>query len=361
LRLLCVVFILAAAACGPFGGAPQRGQGAGAAVTGRSPSPVTTAPSGPAAVLVQLASPSTYTVSLVFPDGRVAGPVTARLRTVTPPLVGAAPAAMPVFSASDTRLYYLDGDSEVHFLERDGSHRMIARVPGGPRSQAGFAVSPDDRRIAVAAVDYASTPATTRLYVEDVDGGSNHVDLPQPAGTYAWPVGWHGGELVEAVGSAPTQSVASNPYGTFGGYQLVDVASGGRLGALACNPAGPLTPAGTACLVGGTPLAIQDFAGSTRSLAGAPASVVSAAEAPDGAHVAFCCVGGQLQVWDVASGAVITLGPADSPAYGWIDGRHLLLSDTPTQHPRVVDVATGASLPVAAPLGRVVGRVPGGL
>ena len=360
LRLLFAVVLLAAVACGPFGGAPQRGQGAGAAVAAPSPNPTPGAPTGPAAVLVQLASPSTYTVSLVFPDGRVTGPATARLRTVAPPLVGAAPPAMPVFSASDSRVYYLDGDSEVRFLERDGTHGTATRVPGGPRAQSGFAVSPDDRRIAVAAIDYTTTPAATRLYVEDLDG-TNHVDLPQPAGTYAWPVGWHAGELVEAVGSPPTQSVSGNPYGTFGGYALVDAATGGRLGGLACDPAGPLTPAGTACMVGGSPLVVQDFAGSTRSLGNAPTSVVSAAEAPDGAHVAFCCVGGQLQLWDVAAGTVSTLGPADSPAYGWIDGRHLLVSDSPAQHPRVVDVATLASLPVAATLGRVVGRVPGGL
>jgi len=78
-------------------------------------------------------------------------------------------------------------------------------------------------------------------------------------------------------------------------------------------------------------------------------------------RVAFCCAGGQLQVWDLGDDAVGSLGPADSPAFGWIDATHLLLSDGPAQHPRVLDVTTGAALPVAAPLGRVVGRVPGGL
>ncbi|HXM58777.1 MAG TPA: hypothetical protein VOB72_25485 [Candidatus Dormibacteraeota bacterium] len=364
MRLLCVVVLLAAAACGPFGGAPDRGQGARAAVAGRSPGAVPSPPlpTGPAGVLLQLASASTYAVSLVFDDGRVVGPVTARLRTVAPPLVGAAPAAMPVFSASDSRLYYLDGDSDVRYLERDGTRGSAGRVAGGAHAQSSFAVSPDDRRIAVAAIDYSATPATTRLYVEDVTSGANHVDLPPTPGAYEWPVGWHGDQLVVAVGSAPTQSVSGNPYGTFGGYQLLDAATGGRLGALACNPAGPLTPAGTACLVGGTPLTVQDFAGRTRSLgSGAAPSVVSAAEAPDGRRVAFCCAAGQLQLWDLGDDAIGSLGPADSPAFGWIDGTHLLLSDGPAQHPRVLDVTTGAALPVAAALGRVVGRVPGGL
>jgi hypothetical protein len=358
LRLICVVALLAAAACGPFGGAPSRGAGPGTAVTGPSPSAVAAPPQGPAALLVQLASPSTYAVSLVFDDGRIVGPVAARLRAVAPPQSGATP---PVFSTSDSRLYYLDGDSEVRFLDRDGSRGGVTRLPGGPRTQSGFAVSPDDRRIAVATVDHSSAPPATRLYVEDLAGGGNHVDLPLTAGASVWPVGWHAGELVLAVGSAPTQSVAGNPYSTFAGYELVDPAGGGRTGTVACNPAGPLTPAGTACLVGGSPLAIQDFRGRTHSLGGAPPSVVSAAEAPDGAHVALCCVAGQLQLWDVRDDSVTTLGAADGPAYGWIDGRHLLISDGRTQQPRVLDIATGVSLPVAAAPGRVVGRLPGGL
>jgi hypothetical protein len=361
LRLLCVAALIAVAACGPFGGASDGGRGGGRAPAGPSPSAGATAPAGPAAALLQLASPSTYAVSLVFGDGRVVGPATGRLRTTPPSSAGAAPTAMPVFSASDTRLYYLDGDSDVRYLDRDGGRGSATRVPGGPRAQAAFAISPDDRRIAVVTVDASASPATTRLYVEDVAGGGAHVDLPLASGDRVWPVGWHGGELVLATGSAPTQSVAGNPYGTFGGYQLVDVAGGGRLGALACNPAGALTPAGSACLVGGSPPTVQDFAGRTRSLGGEPASVVSAAEAPDGAHVAFCCVSGQLQLWDVGDGSVASLGPADSPAFGWIDGTRLLISDAPAQHPRVLDITTGASLPVAAGLGRVVARVPGGL
>jgi hypothetical protein len=360
--VLCIAVLIAAASCGPFGGAPDHGSGAAAGAGHRSatPTPVRT-PAGPAAVLLQLVSPDSYGISLVFDDGQVVGPVTARLRTVTPPLAGPAPTALPVFTTSNSRLYYLDGDDQVRYLDRAGGHGSVARVPGGLHAQSGFAVSPDDRRIAVAAEDYSSTPPTTRLYVEDVAGGANHVELPFPVGADVWPVGWHAGELVVAVGSAPTQSVPGNPYGTFAGYQLIDATTGSRVGSLPCDPAGPLTPSGSACLVGGAPLQVVDFAGQTRSLgAGAPASVIGAAEAPDGSRVAFCCVDGQLQLWDVADGSVTSLGPAESPDYGWIDATHLLVSDRVAQHPRVMDVAAGTSLPVAADQGRVVARVPGG-
>jgi hypothetical protein len=364
LRLLCVVALLAAAACGPFGGGPGSGPGAAAASGHRSPTPTTAPgrlPAGPAAVLLQVSSAGSYGISLVFADGHVVGPVTARLRTVAPPLAGPAPITMPVFSASDTRLYYLDGDDEVRYVDRDGGRGSAARVPGGQHAQSAFAVSPDDRRIAVAAVDYSTTPPATHLYVEDVAGGANHLELPFPVGASVWPVGWHGGGLVVAVGSAPTQSVPGNPYGTFAGYQLIDATTGGRLGTLPCDPAGPLTAVGSACLVGGAPLQVADFTGQARSLNSAPASVVSAAEAPDGTRVAFCCTDGQLQLWDVAGGAVTSLGPAESPDYGWIDATHLLISDRPALHPRVMDVVAGTSLPTAASQGRVVARVPGAL
>jgi len=360
-RVLWVVFLIVTAACGPFGGASDRGPGGGAGAGHARATPTPGRPAGPAAVLLQLASPGSYAVSLVFDDGQVVGPITARLRSFAPALGGAASVTLPVFSASGSRLYYLDGDDTVRYVDRDGTRGSAGHVPGGPHAQAGFAVSPDDLRIAVATVDYTSSPPATRLYVEDVAGGANHVELPFPVGADVWPVGWHGAQLVVAVGAAPTQSVAGNPYGTFAGYQVIDPTSGARLGAVACDPAGTLTPAGTACLVGGTPLQVEDFSGRTRSLASTPATVVSAAEAPDGARVAFCCSDGLLQLWDVADGSVASLGPADSPDLGWIDGTHLLISDRLADHPRVMDVAAGTSLPAATGPGRVVARVPGGL
>jgi hypothetical protein len=130
---------------------------------------------------------------------------------------------------------------------------------------------------------------------------------------------------------------------------------------VACDPAGALTPAGTACLTGGTPLQVVDFGGATRSLASTPPTVVSASESPDGARVAFCCASGQLELWDVADGSVTGLGPATTPDYGWIDGTHLLVSDPQTDHPRIVDVTNSTSQQVSTGPGRVVARLPGAL
>ena len=60
----------------------------------------------------------TYTVSLVGLDGLVAATATGHKRSQPHTLV-----QMPNISASDSRLYYLDGDSKVMFLRPDGAGR----------------------------------------------------------------------------------------------------------------------------------------------------------------------------------------------------------------------------------------------
>jgi len=362
LRLLAVAVLVSATACGPFAGS-----GGPPPATVRATRPPVSAPgpatSGPAGVVLRPGSAGSYSLTLVLADGRVVGPVSAHLRTVQP-TAGAAPATLPVFSTSASRVYYLDGDVDVRFLARDGTTGPATRVPGGAHSESAFAVSPDDRRIAVATLDASADAASMRLSVEDLAGGGSHVDLPAPTDAAMWPIGWRAGDLVLALGSIPTRNVADNPYGTFTGYQLVDPSSGTRLAALDCDPAGPLTPAGTACLGGGggAGVTLQDFGGRVRGLdtAASGQAIVSAASSPDGARVAFCCAAGQVQVWDTAGDAVHGLGAASGEPYGWVDATHLLLGDPIGQRGRLVDVATGAAVTVPA-AGQVVARLPGGL
>jgi hypothetical protein len=311
-------------------------------------------------VVLRPGSAGTYSLSLIFADGHVVGPVTARLRTVQP-AAGAA-GALPVVSASNSRVYYLDGDTDVRFLGRDGIQGSATHVPGGVHSESAFAVSPDDRRIAIATLDASAEPASMRLAVEDVAGGADHRDLPAPTDAAVWPIGWRAGDLVLALGSAPTRNVMDNPYGTFLGYRLVDAETGVRLAGIDCDPTGLLTPAGTACLGGASALAVADFSNRVHGLetAGRGSDVTSAAESPDGARVAYCCMAGQLQLWEPGTGSVRGLSTAGGQPYGWIDGTHLLVGDPSGQRARLVDVTTGSAVPVPA-WGRVVGRVPGGL
>jgi hypothetical protein len=81
-----------------------------------------------------------------------------------------------------------------------------------------------------------------RIYLEDLAGGTNHVELFSSTSQYEWPVGWHVGKLV--LGVHPVLG------GSAGWYHVVDPKSATRLatlGGATCSVVGPLSPAGTAC------------------------------------------------------------------------------------------------------------------
>src|SRR2546430_16261758 len=127
-------------------------------------------------------------------DGRVG--VTARPRG--PARVGCANAAAALVSlpvrASNSRASFMDAQGVIRFLAPNGDTGRATSVPAPTASRRSmFAVSPDDQRIAVIVDDFTSAGAATRLYVEDLNGGGNHLDLVSQSGAYTlWPVGWHG-------------------------------------------------------------------------------------------------------------------------------------------------------------------------
>jgi hypothetical protein len=166
-------------------------------------------------------------------------------------------ALMSWTSATRTRLYYLNGGSEVRFLAPDGATGTVTRIAVGASEQAGFAVSPDDASIAVAVFSYAlsGAPASAtytgmRLYVEDLQGGGHHVDIFSSTTVAEFPVGWTNGRLILAVShSACCRADSINPYDATS-YHVVDPATGTRVASL-CDvgdgPEGPIEPAGVAC------------------------------------------------------------------------------------------------------------------
>ena len=115
---------------------------------------------------------TTYTVSLVGLDGRVAATASGAKRSRPAGVF----VQMPNLSASSSRLYFLDGDSKVMFLRPDGTTGLATTIPLASSSAAVFAVSPDDTRIAVAILTFPF-PAKTRIYVENLSGGGNHIEL----------------------------------------------------------------------------------------------------------------------------------------------------------------------------------------
>jgi hypothetical protein len=219
-----------------------------------------------------------------------------------------------------------------------------------------FAVSPDDKRIAVVVVDYSSSGASTRLSVEDV-GGGNRVDIFSETGAKSlWPIGWHGiNNLVLAV--VPSCTQGGGPFCC--GIQelhVVDPATAARrftIGSSSCPIAGPPVPAGAVC-EDATNLGATVFnwtAGTVRQfrIGGVAMAYLSA----NGAHVALVDKSGTF-IEDTGKSL------AGLFACSWIDDTHLLAGGDSQHQPRVAEISSGNQIPVAAQ-GDCAGRLPGGL
>lgn len=129
-------------------------------------------------MLVSSLLASTYTVSLVGVDATVV----ASAQASTPPFnvvcanAGAADVKAPV-STSNSRAYFSDAEGVVRFTAPNGDTGRATTIPIGSARRSMFAVSPDDKRIAVVVDEFTADGASTRLYVEDLNGGGNHVEV----------------------------------------------------------------------------------------------------------------------------------------------------------------------------------------
>jgi hypothetical protein len=161
----------------------------------------------------------------------------------------------PAVSSSDDLVYFRDGETKIRSLSLDGLTADVTSVPGGGTTTSFFSVSPDDRRIAVVVEDLSPTTSINeRLYVEDLNGGGNHVDIfstsqPKSGGTTLFPEGWHQGSLVLAVMPAcGSQLSGLSPVS----WHVVDPATGSRQASVDAANCGTLnlwpSRAGIACL-----------------------------------------------------------------------------------------------------------------
>jgi hypothetical protein len=318
-----------------------------------SPVPLT----GAFAVLSTQPSGDTYTVSIVAANGKVVGSAQASSPTaVTCGDAAAAVLPLPI-STSDDRAYYMDAQGVVRFMTVQGETGRATTVPVGGGRRSMFAVSPDDQRIAVVVADFTASGVSLRLYVEDLNGGTNHVDLFSSTGAFGlWPIGWHGTDNL-VVAKVPSCAQGAGQF-CCGPLELhvVDPASAVRrytLGGPDCIIAGAPSPAGVACEVtaGYTTLRKLGWTAgvlSTFAINGAAPAYVS----PDGQVVAL--VAGSTTKFQ---GATKTL---NMQACGWIDSTHVISGGDVQQQPRIGNVTTGAVVPVAAQ-GTCGGRLPGGL
>jgi hypothetical protein len=362
-----VVATLLFSACGGSGGnttanhspagstTPSAAPSAAATPSGSAPSPKPI--TGAYGVLVSSQASSPYTIALIGVDGRVA----ATAEASTPPITNcgssaAAPYPLPV-STSDTRVYFMDAAGVIHFLGPAGDTGRATSVPAPTSSRrATFAVSPDDRRIAVVVATYSSTGASTSLYVEDLIGG-NRINLFSETGSRTlWAVGWHGtNNLVVGVVVSCTQG--GGPFCcAVRELHVVDPATANRRFTLgnysSCPIAGPASPAGIVCENSESSATWQSWtAGNVRSLAinGPTAAFVS----PKGGFVAMVD----------STGTNFTIGaPSISQMFActWIDDTHVMSGGDPQHQPRIAQVVSSTIVPVAAS-GDCGGRIPGGL
>jgi hypothetical protein len=360
-----LALLIAAAACGGSNSVashsptPARPSASPSVTTVPSaPSSPTTSPpavTGSFGVLATRPTTGQYTVTVIGVDGKVAASkVVNGPPQVSCPGAGAV-VSLPV-STSDSGVYYQEAGGGVTFMSPTGAVRQAASVPAGTGSRRSmFAVSPDDKRIAVVVADFNSSGAATRLYVEDL-GGGNHVEIYSESGARTlWPIGWHGnGNL--ALGVVPSCTQGGGPFCC--GVQeihVVDPATANRrfiLGAInSCTIAGTPSLAGVVCEAPpqATALSWTDTVLHSYSIPGP----VSAYLSPSGASVAFVDnIGTTFTGGGSAMAGMFTCL--------WIDETHVLAGGDVQQQARLGNLADGTIVPVAAQ-GECAGRIPGGL
>jgi hypothetical protein len=298
----------------------------------------------------------TYAVSLVGLDGRVAATATGAKRSKPAGIL----VQMPNLSASNSRLYYLDGDSKVMFLRPDGTSGVATNIPVDSNSAAVFAVSPDDTRIAVAILTFPF-PAKTRIYVEDLLGGGNHIELFSSGTVMEWPVGWHLGHLVIGVGinAQPQNAYEGFAYG-YRGYHVADATTGNRISAVCdgYDALAPPVPAGTVCS-NGTVYEVSDWTGATRAIP-ADNGCGGGALSPDGSLIADCQGNPRTVALMSRDGSTKPTSNAGSPA-GWIDSNHVVIRSAAVDSSLgILDSSSLVLTPIQAP-GFFAGSIPGGL
>lgn len=301
-------------------------------------------------VLVDLASdPKTYTIYVVSAKGQVAATVKANRRSLPPGAL-----ELPYVSTTTTALYYLDNGYQVRKMDLNGltvEANPVAQLDVPDSAEVVVSISPDDRTMAWSLLRFSTTSAHDYLYVDPVGGVLEHM-VYDSASNYVWPVAWHGGLLVLAHAYSPFLEGAlkaapgqDNPYWAIS-YHVVDPATANRKVLMgSCTVSGPLSPAGSACIQGGT----IDWAGSTTpwstndwgSISSAASlspdgSLVAAAKPDNDRQLAFWRRGGDIATW--------VDGPGSRDWAGWLDDTHVLVTSASADfQPRVVFLGAGAS------------------
>ena len=348
--------------------------------TGHSPSPSASAgatagpsalPSGPAVASYGLLL-TAGTLEMITPAGVIAAHASVAAPSVHTCGQSTGAVLQPPVSASDTKVYYRDGNTAIKSLTPEGQTGSVTTVPGSATTVSFFSVSPDDQRIAVLVEDLSpATAIKLALYVEDLTGHTNHsviytntVPKFKPANTL-WPMGWHQGLLVlaafppctfEPAGLAPVEWHVSNA------VTAVRVAKIGN----PCIPSYWPSPAGVACITGGAAQAdIYDWTG--KVIAHDVVSADSAFQSglsPSGQSIFFSpgvSIGSPPPETSVSSPGPIVSVQGHSACL-WIDDQNLLAPDAVIALSRSAQGYLVSPKVTALPTsGQCAGRFPGGL
>jgi hypothetical protein len=344
-----LVIVLAACACSSSVPAavtsPVASTSAAQATSAASPTPAVSAAGARYAIIAG----TDGTLRLIGLDGGAVATVDLNLNWYRPNMT------MPFTSASSTRLYYLDDNgAAVHYVQADGATGLATTIKLQQNQVAGFAVSPDNARIAVSVFSFTAAPPGgfpdylgMRLYVEDLAGGAHHVDIFSSTTVFEFPIAWVGGRLVMAQ-SAPLccPSPLPNPYGATE-YHVVNPDTGLRLVTVCGNglsPRGPIEPIGVICWAGTGQPRFETWAGSdfppptALETIGPPYHV---ALSPDGTHVAL----GGHPILISSNGSDYRLN-VNGDALGWFDATHVVVSEDGGENGWLLDSRTSAGVQI---------------
>jgi hypothetical protein len=337
--------------------------------------PAVDSASAAAAVIVDDSAPAstaTYALHVIAADGHVLASATPKRRAIDLSGNTCVVARLPVTSASSRRVFFLDGDATLSYLDPDGHTGALRSLGGDATTEVAFAVAADESRIAVVSVRRASGGG----YHEEVRvqslGGSVSTTIFSRDTTVtgatqdeiSWPVGWNAGSVVLADGLPLPQAGCHDPAPATG-YDLADPTTGAVRIHLCtttadAQPFGPPSAAGALCVAHDTTArpsqevdTVQAWTGAatpfSRSLCG-QAGVLS----PDGGHVAGtenvatggACGPGDGHVHVIATGGAATVTPVTGTALGWLDAHDVVVGVTGGT--TILDVTAGAAHPSAA-------------
>jgi hypothetical protein len=353
------------------------------AACGSTPAPG--APAAPLAVVEAVPfTAGSYSIAIVNAQGQVEASATA----TTPSYYSGSWVALT--GASDSRVYYEDGNSNIDYLTPNGQRGVAMSITSPAGSAVAFAVAPDGSQVAVSVLqDFAAAAGaaaataptvTSHMYLVPMGGGAErslYNGTSASGGTpLTWPVGWDGSDLVVAQvlpadfgGISGQYPCATAGVGCASQMRTFDPATGAFGPALCAGSgeelSGAPTPAGIACQVGAPPspegLAAYTWSGARTAFAtGVTLESGNACMlSPDGSQILCPTVIENAETDPQVDPARMfarggALGSVPSPdnaqVLGWIDAHDVVVATGNLSEGLAVEnLTTGRQIPFSVP------------